>query len=697
MDKSYKYEKDCLRLFQGEEEIYKVPLSSLLWYSDCRPWQLSQITWKLQACERTADALKIVYSDGCVETELLVSMEDSYLKIHASFKNQSNQSLRHFTAGLNLPVTESAGASGEEPHKITIPHLIYNDNPSAEKDRIVPHIGDVPGQGLVAEEHRMPIPGVNIEWKKGETFRFLTMMSLPEVIRGEDEEYWALGTLRAEDGEQIVATSGPLMFNGLKDVAYIGQNVPLSWMKGYRILEQGACLEKTWYLDWGCLLEEGKGFRSLLHMGYDLLKPVTTPQHTMAQMIEYKKAVLESRYYKNDYCEGYQTFGAANAFGDISGRPEYFLYGWTGQSIKLAWCDCMYGLQTGDETLIQRGTRITDFWVQNGESDIPGLYFGYYVIEENSWRGSVQNKDSKLVSRIEGEAASDLADLMILLKQNGREVPSSWENCLKRICSFLMAETHQTSEGFYPFSWYKDGKNSSDESNSAGISCVVALAKAAAYFENPTYLQYACEKCEKYADKHVKTFRTPFAKATLDARCEDKEAGLYFFLAAAMLYDLTREQRFKKYADDAADWILSFVYHWETGFAADTVCYKNNFKTTGWPGVSVQNHHLDVYFPVYELYAYGKLTGNQRFMEMAAHVRDALTYGVCTKPGEWGYTVVGEQAEQYYHTNCFLRPYPRVLYYLNQLRGGMHCWNPSWITAQVMSSALKWHYLEDVK
>ena len=197
-----------------------------------------------------------------------------------------------------------------------------------------------------------------------------------------------------------------------------------------------------------------------------------------------------------------------------------------------------------------------------------------------------------------------------------------------------------------------------------------------------------------YAAYHMDTFEIPFAHANMDARCEDKEAWLYFFVTAAKLYQLTGKSCFEEWARLAADWILTFVYHWDTGFRPGTACAKEGFHSTGWPGVSVQNHHLDVFFPTYELYQFGRLCGDHRLMQLARLVSNALTQGVCTREGEWGYTVIGEQGEQYYQTNYFQVRYPAILNYMAHYRGGMQVWNPSWITAQVMSSALKFHYLE---
>ncbi|MEG2350734.1 MAG: hypothetical protein RSB57_09535, partial [Hungatella sp.] len=413
------------------------------------------------------------------------------------------------------------------------------------------------------------------------------------------------------------------------------------------------------------------------------------------QMIHYKKQVLDSRFYQNEICMGYQTFGSANAFGNISGRPEYFLYGWTGQALKLSWCECILGLVTEEKFRLERGIRTADFFVRNGESITEGLYKGYYLPDTDTWQGDWKNQKAALSSRIEGESISDLLDIMLLLQEKRCEVPPDWERAVKRVCHFLMDPDRQTLDGIYPMEWQVDGTILSHELCAAGMPCVLVLVKASEYFGCPEYLKYAQEKYSKYASYHMETFDIPFAGATMDARCEDKEAGIYFFVVAAEIYRLTRDPHYRQWAEIAADWILTFVFFWETGFQKGTACANHDFCTTGWPGVSVQNHHLDVFFPTYELYSFGKLCGNARLIEMSRHISDAFTYGICTKEGEWGYHVVGEQGEQYYQTHYFQVPYPILLKYLKNFRGGMQVWNPSWITAQVMSSALKFCYGED--
>ncbi len=700
-------ENGCIGLLWGGNVVYELDPRKFLWYSEGRPWQMGRREWQVWPAGEDAGSALVDKGAGTgsqpgtlslVSGQILARIrfgepegmagEYACLKLTVRFENAGDIPLYTFAGGLSLPVC------GKEKQKVTIPHMIYNDNPSADPERIVPHIGTEPGKGLIVEEHRLPIPAVNVEWKEGEAYAFLSLLSVPCVESGEDEDYWSMGALKEEGGVRITAASGVLMFNGMKDVFYGGRCTPLSYLKGYRRLEPGAWVEKTFYISWGKMEKEGRGYRNLTDLGYRILKPEIAPLISCQEMIAYKCKVLDSRFYETEDCAGYLTFGAANGFGNISGRPEFFLYGWTGQSIRLAWCDCMLGIKTGEPYRLERGMKVADFFLRHGEGAVPGLMRGYYMIETGEFRGAWNDAGASLSSRIQGEAIADCLELMGLLRDHGIAVPPEWEETVKRACVFLMKEESQTDKGLYPLAWTLEGLPEAQDINAGGMPCVLALARAGEYFGNEAYLAYACEKYRAYAACHMDTFEIPFAHATMDARCEDKEAGLYFFVTAAKLYELTEESCFAEWAHLAADWILTFVYHWDTGFRPGTACAREGFHSTGWPGVSVQNHHLDVFFPTYELYRFGKLCGDERLMELARLVSNALTQGICTREGEWGYTVIGEQGEQYYQTNYFQVRYPAILNYMEHYRGGMQVWNPSWITAQVMSSALKFHYLE---
>lgn len=677
-DLRYQLSTDGVLSLQNGAAAIRIDFKQALLASLTRPWSQCAPGWQIERIGGDHIVLVTAQVRACAAFGLF----GGDLRLTLRFENRGAQPLEDFSGGLRIDLTGGAD------YNVTIPHVLYNDNPSAAPERVVAHLGHTPGLGHLCEEHRLPIPAVNAWWLSPQGGADLTVLSMPQVRTGEDEDYWSLGALYLEEGTALCALSGAVMFSGKKDVVYGGQCTPRPFPLGYHTLAPGGAMEKTLILRLRPQDGPGQGFRDLVAAGYAHLKPVTQPQYTPQQMVQFKKQVLDSRFYEDNRAVGYICYGDANRFGDISGRPKYFLYAWTGQSLKLAWCDCVLGLHTPETWRLKRGMDAADFFVLGAPAPAKGLYRQYFYIDARRWGALPDGAGRETISaRMQGESLSDLIDLMMLLKSAGRPVPAHWEKFVRDGCAFLSDPAHRTADGVYPFCWLPDGTPAESMMTAAGMPCVTALVKAAAYFNRADYLETAQALYEKYADFHMRDFKIPFARATMDARCEDKEAALPFMIAASALWQMTGQERYLNYAKISADWMLTFVYFWETGFLPHTILSRKGFKTTGWPGVSVQNHHLDVFFPSFEMAELGRLSGDAFLSEMAQHVADALTYGICTYPGEWGFSVIGEQGEQYYQTNygqkrseCLRDEW---------WRGGMHVWNPSWITAQVMQGALR--------
>jgi hypothetical protein len=194
----------------------------------------------------------------------------------------------------------------------------------------------------------------------------------------------------------------------------------------------------------------------------------------------------------------------------------------------------------------------------------------------------------------------------------------------------------------------------------------------------------------RYYNLFARTFERPFSRSTLDAACEDKEAGIYFFLAAYRAFALTGEKTFAEYARLAAEWITTFVYFWDVGFRPGSPCAVNGFQSTFWPGVSVQNQHLDVFFVPYEVYDLGKRLKDPLLVDVGQGVLKALTHGIAQRPGHWGFPTPGEQAEQFNQTNYFQGPFAPA-----DWRGGYNKWNPSWIIGLVLQAGMRFKYFRD--
>jgi hypothetical protein len=143
----------CLN-YRGKSDQTKY--SQFTPYSIRKPWQLRDSKFK------SIDVvIKNNYIIVTAETEFF-RIEDNFsfigkqLCINRKWNYGGDEIIPNFVLGTLL----SAGNGNKE--KITIPHVIYNDNPGSSQERLIPHLHREKDYSLIVEEHRLPIPAVNV-------------------------------------------------------------------------------------------------------------------------------------------------------------------------------------------------------------------------------------------------------------------------------------------------------------------------------------------------------------------------------------------------------------------------------------------------------------------------------------------------------------------------------------------------------
>jgi hypothetical protein len=147
-------------------------------------------------------------------------------------------------------------------------------------------------------------------------------------------------------------------------------------------------------------------------------------------------------------------------------------------------------------------------------------------------------------------------------------------------------------------------------------------------------------------------------------------------MAAFELFRRTGDPLYATWCEVAADWLLTWVYVWSPEQDQGTPLQTAGFTAIGWPAVSVQNHHLDVFFPTYEMLSFGVRGDRPRYVDAARTVLQALTQTIAVSPGEWDFPLPGEQGEAVFQTYW-------------QRRGHTNVWNPSWVIAVPLANALR--------
>ena len=577
--------------------------------------------------------------------------------------------------GSRIPLGPVAGI------KATLPGVSYNGNPSADPARLVPRLPNRVGSALVVEEHRLPIPGVNVEWRQDEQRLALSLLVLPSriVLGGVDrEQWWTLGGACDVGGFALLSLSGVTTLNGERDSIYGAKNMAMAHPGGgYLTLHRGDVLEKTLVLDFGPCPVEGHGFRQFVRVGWEVLQPRVEPVLTVEETAALKAGALRQRWCGRHGTAGFLVAPATQVEGNIYDRAPGFLFGWTGQSLRLAWC--ALALAGEDPAWGGMGEAVLDSFAQSPQV-ATGLRPMYYALEEGCWYADAKRRSDRFSSRMVGEALSNLADCLLLLRARQQVIAPRWSDALREGLTFLVSSARTNRDGVFPCFFNQSGQPADQFTSAAGLPCVVGLLLGAEFLEDTALQARALELLQVYYDLFARTFDRPFSRSTLDAACEDKEAGLYFFLAAYHAYRQTGEERFAAYARLAAEWAATFVYCWDVPLPAASACGRRGFRTSCWPTVSVEHHHLDVFFFPWEIHDLGQRLGDGFLQGLGLGVLRAWTHGIARRPGDWGYPTAGEQGEAFFQTNWSTG---------DGGRGGFNRWNPSWIIGLVLQETLR--------
>jgi len=570
--------------------------------------------------------------------------------------------------------------------RIMLPGINYNNNSQAAPDRLVPRFAEDRPSLCLYEEHRFPVPMAHFEYGEPGARRFVSLLSVPSRIGPQAEDHWwSLGAEIHDTHIDMIVCSGMTASNGRTGVVYGRQNSLEVFEDTTVIVRPEVPVRKTFYLDIGTTPAKGYGFRSTLWKAYAIFAPRAEAKLSRAELVDLKLNAAKARYHEDGDTAGFLCLPEKNVYG----RPAYFLCGWTGQMLRLAWAMLRLGRQRGNNALTSMGRKTVDFFARN--APLPsGLTNTRYTVAEKTWRGSESGGSKDVVSsRAFGETMNNLADCIAEAEESNIDT-SEWRKVLVRAGEFLCRPQATGPDGLLPRFWTRDGSPPSPHrSGTAGINCISPLAKLHLLGEGRRFLDRARELLERYYRYNTHDLEIPYWGSTLDACCEDKEAAIGFLRAALDIYDASGDATFLRWAEFAADWALTFTYFWDPGFREGTICH-GRMSAALWNSVSVQNQHVDVFAPCVELRRLGKALDNKRYVELGEGMLDALTQSVATDDFMWTYddpdrhNVQGEQAEQFFQTNYVQgRMSDR-----SDWRGGINTWNPSWIIAHVLWQVL---------
>jgi hypothetical protein len=592
---------------------------------------------------------------------------------HASPQDQSSITLANV---LRVPV-------GEDP-RVLIPAVLYNDNPGAYPTRQVPHLPMIPFARGLYEEHRLPVPFVNLESTIAKRQRYASLLTVPSRVpqaHKGDDQWWSLGLQWHWGGQvDLMLVSGAVSTNGMNSIVYGHVNGFDPYENAYIDVKGDSTFEKTLYVDCGVAARKGYAFRETLWKAYDVFQPRVTPILSFAEAMN-----LKFKYAAETYLE--TPDGAAGfplAYPPVVPLVQRFEYGWVGRNLEIAYAFLKEADRTGNEQYRRMGMNTVRTFVERVRRDVPGLFFMDYDYVRKQWLTFLGLPDwpASISSRQLGDTLDDLAELVQWGKARGLPEASRWQALLVEAGDFLV--TTKRYKGMYPRTWYPDGRAVGWDGDTPGVGTVstagahlvAPLAKLYKLTNDRRYLETAESVMRAYYHEYGLDLKHSYAGATLDAASEDKEAAQGMLHGAVALYEVTQKPEYLDYARDAADWHTTWYYMYDVQMPESSPLH-GILNSVGYTSVSVYLHVLDSAcgaFVAVDFYKLGKYINDKRYQEIGRSLFESSLQTIARPDRMVGLPRPGMQYEHFNQTNFT---------YLagGAWRGGGHTPSISWILA----------------
>ncbi|MEY3052446.1 MAG: hypothetical protein RLY31_2231 [Bacteroidota bacterium] len=546
---------------------------------------------------------------------------------------------------ITLSVRWQAAATGTDAF---LPGILYYGNPSGERNgpRKVVTFHGLPGESVLLEEHRFPMPFACGEWQVEDKTFGAALHALPSPVAGGNrpDQWWSLGLSADSDHTEWILLSGPVAYNGHRNVVKALQegfhHYGDTWMK----VPPGTVIEKTCWLEAFRAPAPGTAFQQPVHTAIDLFRPFHTDDlPPMDDILAAKYRFARSRWLESPDYAGFNMFPPHV-------RPQIVL-GWAGQCEAPGYALQALADRLGDTSVWDMVQRSMDHICSSPLG--PGGFPVVYDIGEKTWK----NPDP--VS--EGQAMNSIALAIRTGRSNGKVKTGSWESFLKDACRLHAARIR--SDDWRPV-------------NTAEAFYIAPLLLAAELFRDSSFSVAALKAADHYILRHL-SMQEPYWGGTLDATCEDKEGAWGAFQGFLAAYEHTHEPRYLSAARHAADVVLSYLVVWDIPLPPGRMA-DHAFKSRGWTVVSAQNQHLDVYgvIMVPAIHRLGLLTQDNQLLRLSA-----VMYRSC------GQMIApsGAHGEQLQHTNFAQHG---DMSDVDRLRGGYsEQWTVFWITAHFLHAA----------
>jgi hypothetical protein len=402
-------------------------------------------------------------------------------------------------------------------------------------------------------------------------------------------------------------------------------------------LSPGEWIELT--LSWSCGKDAGiPAFFRRLHT----LRPIFRGGHKRTRSLPLSEAAALVEYNQNHYHWQEGPGFYANAT-EVDGRnANQLMTGW-GSGIITG-----YGLLAcGDAGSRARAARMIGFICATGVSP-SGLF--YSCFQDGKWeegRTVPPGTDATPWRHIRTAEDGTLYLIRACMLEEGRGNPHpAWRAAVRSNLDSMA----RIWKRFGEFGREVDRLTGeiTEAGTAAGTLCIAALAEGSTLLGDRRYLATAGEAADSYYARFVATGHA--CGGPLDImEAADSESCLMFPCAFMAVYERTGEERFLRFAVDAADQFASWVLAWDGTFPPGTTLDRLGIQTIGGVIANAQNHHIGpggASTSLSSLLAIYRATREERFLALLEDHATALQQYLSREDGHIDRLAKGMMTEQ---------------------------------------------------
>ena len=411
--------------------------------------------------------------------------------------------------------------------RMLMPGVLYNNNPGSTL--VGTKISTGPGGLGLYEEHRLPIPLVNVESAPdgnqaagGGSRTYASLVAIPsKILQGHKggDHWWSLGLEYGQGYVDLLSVSGPLATNGKKSQIYGHRHGFDPYDDAYLDVRGPVVFEKTLYLDLGSGVKTGYAFRETLWKAFEVFQPVETPHVPFAEAMTLAAEYAKTRFYRAPLGTSDRAAAVARPVKAdpqaLQKRPAgyglfpdnaVFQYGWCGGILGIAYGLLEYADRTDDAAVREQAVQSVQFFIHNAQAEAEGLYYGDYDVRGGRWIAAGFDQSAPgISSRQFGDNLEYLASLVELGRRLRLPEADHWLSALRKGGDFLLHSPRH--KGMFPrawtprgtaLGWPAAGEPSPAQLSTAGAQCICALARLAAITGEKKYRDAAVEIMDAY-------------------------------------------------------------------------------------------------------------------------------------------------------------------------------------------------------